>query len=211
MKQSILILPICFLFTISASVFAQGDPSKGEAIYATCSACHGQNGEGLQTTKSPRLAGLSDWYLLGQLEKFRTGLRGTDPEDTYGVQMALMAKALKNGQEILDVVAYIQTLQASNPVRTEKTGDPTRGQEEYLNCSRCHGSGGQGLKYAYNKIGAPRIAGQHDWYLIQQWENFKTGMRGATNDKGGMLMRSETKIHKDQTILDIIAYLGTLE
>ena len=89
MKQRILILSLV-LFVLP--VFAEGDPVKGKAIYEICVECHGQNGEGLQSTNAPRLAGLRTWYLIGQLEKFRSGLRGANPENIFGAQMAAKAK-----------------------------------------------------------------------------------------------------------------------
>ena len=45
-----------------------GDLERGARLYDTCSACHGQNGEGRWGTNAPRLAGMSDWYLERQLQ-----------------------------------------------------------------------------------------------------------------------------------------------
>jgi cytochrome c oxidase subunit 2 len=62
---------------------------------------------------SPRLAGMSDWYMVTQLQKFRTGLRGDHPDDVYGLQMVPFAKALPDEQALLDVVSYINTFQTN--------------------------------------------------------------------------------------------------
>ena len=59
---------------------------------------------------SPRLAGMTDWYMVTQLQKFRDGLRGHHPDDIYGLQMLPFATALPDEQALLDVVAYINTL-----------------------------------------------------------------------------------------------------
>ncbi len=59
---------------------------------------------------SPRLAGMSDWYMVIQLQKFRSGLRGDHPEDIYGLQMVPFATLLPDEQALVDVVAYINTL-----------------------------------------------------------------------------------------------------
>ena len=213
MKCYLLIFHLVFFGVFQISAFADGDPVKGKALYATCVACHGQDGEGLQATNSPRLAGLHDWYLLSQLQKFRSGLRGANPEDTFGAQMVPIAKALPNEQALLDVVAYIGTLKASNPPRTEMSGflDPVRAQE--IKCWNCHGTKGQGLKEAFKGIDGPRLAGQHDWYLIRQLKNFKAGIRGDSKDKGGLEMRVRAKVmlENEQMIKDIVAYIGTLE
>ena len=82
----------------------------GQKIYVTCGACHGADGRGLQATNAPRLAGMSDWYLVTQLKNFKQGIRGAHPKDMYGPQMASMAAILADDQATNDLVAYINTL-----------------------------------------------------------------------------------------------------
>jgi cytochrome c oxidase subunit II len=85
------------------------DASDGRKHYATCQACHGFDGRGIQATNAPRLAGMSDWYMVTQLKNFRDGIRGAHPGDLYGPQMASMAAMLTDDQETQDLVAYIDT------------------------------------------------------------------------------------------------------
>src|SRR5690606_25599432 len=87
-----------------------GDPVRGREIYTTCAGCHGREGQGNWSTNAPRLAGMSDWYLLRQLEYFRDGVRGAHPDDLYGMQMAMMAASLRDERALQDVVAYIDSL-----------------------------------------------------------------------------------------------------
>jgi len=87
-----------------------GNVKAGKEIYQTCVACHGAKGEGNATLQSPALASRSDWYLATQLRNFKAGLRGADPRDTLGAQMAAIGGTLKDEQAITDVVAYINTL-----------------------------------------------------------------------------------------------------
>ena len=87
-----------------------GDLENGATIYNTCASCHGLNGEGIQATNAPRMAGMTDWYLAQQLRHFRDGIRGAHPDDAYGMQMNMMAAILTTEQSINDVVAYINTL-----------------------------------------------------------------------------------------------------
>lgn len=104
-------LAITALVTLySAGAFAVGDPVKGKTLYATCGACHGANGEGMEALNAPKLAGQESWYIIRQLQNFKAGIRGTNPKDTYGMQMAPMAQTLPDDQAIEDVTAYIQTL-----------------------------------------------------------------------------------------------------
>jgi cytochrome c553 len=87
-----------------------GDPKAGEALYATCSSCHGDNGAGNQDLGAPRIAGVDDWYLATELRKFRSGVRGTNPKDREGRLMRPMARALPDEDGIRNVVAYAETL-----------------------------------------------------------------------------------------------------
>jgi|SRR5690606_27453599 len=106
-----LALTVSALATLySTSVLAVGDPERGKALYATCGACHGPNGEGMEALQAPALAGQEDWYVIRQLQNFKTGVRGSNPRDIYGMQMAPMAQILPDDQAIEDVAAYIKTL-----------------------------------------------------------------------------------------------------
>ena len=212
-----LFISVVFISSLSVSItaVADGDPARGKSLYASCIACHGQNGEGLQALNSPRLSGLKTPYLVRQLQNFRMGFRGGTSQDVYGAQMVPMAKALPDEQALEDVAAYIATLQSSNPPRTETTGDPEKGMEEYLQCTSCHGFRGQGYK-GYKgetpRYDSPRLAGQYDWYIIRQLKNFRDGTRGVTEDKPGNYMRARAiTLTDDQTIRNIAAYISTLE
>lgn len=87
-----------------------GDPNRGEGIYNTCGACHGNKAQGNYALQAPRLAGQEDWYLKRQLENFRLGIRGAHKKDNYGHQMVLMARSVQNEQSINDLLAYLNTL-----------------------------------------------------------------------------------------------------
>ena len=102
-----------YIETLSAPAPAptiQGDAAAGKALYGVCAACHGQKAEGNQALNAPALAGQDDWYLVRQLEGFKAGHRGRNPQDTFGAQMAPMAATLADEKAIKDVVAYIGTL-----------------------------------------------------------------------------------------------------
>lgn len=88
----------------------QGDAAAGKTLYATCVACHGQNGEGNVQLNAPKLVGQDDWYMVRQLANYKKGLRGAHPQDTFGMQMRPMASMLADDKAINDVVAYIQSL-----------------------------------------------------------------------------------------------------
>lgn len=108
LKTTLAIAALVSLY--SAGALAAGDAEKGKALYATCGACHGPNAEGMEALNAPKLAGQEPWYLIRQLQNFKNGVRGANPRDTYGMQMAPMAQILVNDQAMEDVAAYIQTL-----------------------------------------------------------------------------------------------------
>ena len=93
----------------SASTIA-GNPTKGQQLYIVCGSCHGAKGQGNEALNSPRLTGLNDWYVLRQLQNFKSGVRGQHKADTYGLQMAKMAQLLTDDDAIRDVAAYINRL-----------------------------------------------------------------------------------------------------
>lgn len=92
-------------------VLEGGDAAKGQQLYATCLACHGDKGQGNQTVASPPLAGTSDWYILSTLQKYKAGIRGANPANPKSMQMgSLVGALLPNEQAMRDVVAHISTL-----------------------------------------------------------------------------------------------------
>lgn len=184
-----------------------GDPEQGQQLYAVCSACHGPQGQGNVAMNAPKLAGASPAYLRRQLEYYKTGVRGANPDDTYGQQMRPMVSTLTTDQAMRDVIAYIQTF-PDNPVETTIAGDVDRGQKIYRVCGACHGWDGQGIP----AVKAPRAAGIQDWYLVRQLENFKQGIRGAHPGDmyGDQMMQMANTLIDDQAVKDVVAYINTL-
>ncbi len=87
-----------------------GDAAQGKAAYATCTACHGANGEGNQALNSPKLAGQHDWYVVRQLQNYKSGVRGGDPKNVFDTQMRPMAMILTTDAAVNNVAAYINSL-----------------------------------------------------------------------------------------------------
>ena len=195
------------------------DTGRGQARYATCQTCHGVNAEGKQAMGAPRLVGLQEWYLVKQLQKYRSGLRGSEAQDSFGQQMAAMAKGLPDEQAINDVAGYIVTLKAVPSTRIETRGDLVKGEPLFRHCTHCHGSTGQGINEGYNRTPkslhppAPKLSGQDDWYMIRQLQNFKSRIRGShKQDKEGTQcrVRGMSSLSSEQDIYDVVAYIKTL-
>ncbi len=186
---------------------AQGNAVAGAAQYAVCAACHGPQGQGLQAMNGPKLAGLGGWYIEQQLENFKAGIRGAHKEDTYGQQMAPMARTLATPQMVDNVIAHIATLPDA-PVTATVEGNAAAGAQHFVVCAYCHGSKGEGRP----NMNAPRLAGQDDWYLARQLRNFSEGIRGGhPRDYYGKQMGFMADIlADDRAIDDVVAYINTL-
>ena len=86
---------------------------------------------------------------------------------------------------IAGIIIFVLGIAFSTNVFAE--GDVVRGKAKYKVCAACHGENGEGRKTA----NAPRISGQHSWYIARQLNNFKNNVRGThINDITGMQMRS---------------------
>lgn len=91
--------------------FAMADTAAGGASYrAICVTCHGEGGEGNEALNAPPLTRQNDWYMVAQLKKFHSGMRGAHPEDVYGAQMRAMSMTLADTVAMHDVVSYVKSL-----------------------------------------------------------------------------------------------------
>lgn len=81
----------------------KGDPEAGKALAQACLSCHKQKGP----FPMPDLLDLEPWYLLDQLRKFKSGLRGTHPTDQAGQLMRASVMGLSD-KELKKIVLYLQ-------------------------------------------------------------------------------------------------------
>lgn len=85
----------------------KGNLMNGSRYYqGKCGACHGGQAQGNKTFKAPKLSNLDIEYLRLQMSNFVKGIRGYDPKDKLGRQMAMMAK-MTSGKELDDILHYI--------------------------------------------------------------------------------------------------------
>ncbi|PCJ17605.1 MAG: cytochrome c oxidase subunit II [Candidatus Cloacimonadota bacterium] len=194
--------------TLFSTFSYSGDAVAGKISYAVCAACHGVNGEGNKLTHAPRLAGQNEWYLTASLKKFKTNERGYHSKDMYGMQMKGMVATLPNAKSINDVVAYIATLKTEISIDTIK-GDVAKGKALFMICSSCHSPDGSGNE----AMSAPKINGQHGWYINDQLKAFKTGLRGTqkADATGAQMVGMAATLVDNQAIADVTAYIQTLK
>ena len=200
---------LCLLPLTAGTVLAAGNAEQGKALYATCAACHGADGQGNAALKAPRLNHLQPSYIEAQLQKFKAGHRGGPGSSATAMSMTPMAATLADEQAIADVAAYIIGLNGEVSAASVE-GDKTLGGDYYNQfCGACHGAAAEG-NLALN---SPRLTGTDDWYLTEQLRAFRAGERGAhPDDRTGKQMRAMSMVlPNDQAIADVVAFIRSLE
>ena len=87
--------------------------------------------------------------------------------------------------------------------------DVQNGKKLYKNCALCHGDRGQGN----DSWNAPKIAGQQEWYVERQLNNFIKVIRGGDpKDTFGLQMRPMAMaLTSEKDIADVSAYIAEME
>lgn len=96
-------MKLIFAITLAISAAAAADSGKDKS--ATCTACHGQQGESTNDLW-PNLAGQKEAYLEKQLKSFRDG-------DRYDPLMSPVSHMLSD-QDIKDLAAYFSNLKGGS-------------------------------------------------------------------------------------------------
>lgn len=197
------------LLSLSAACTRAPTPgvARGEALYATCGKCHGDNGAGNAALGAPAIGGLPAWYVQAQLEGFKQGHRGYDPFDTNGIRMKSVSWSLDRPGDDSSVALYVATLQPGR-MAPVLTGNAETGFATFNSvCANCHGQSAAGNPDMH----APPLAGRSDWYLIAQLRKFKSGARGAhPSDMWGATMRAQAMMLDDAAMHNVLAYIQTL-
>jgi cytochrome c553 len=162
-----LLLPLWFLVpaTLQAS-------DAQETVKAVCSACHGLDGNSTEAA-NPKLAGMDQEYLMRQLKAFAEGKRrddamttviaAVDPSD-FASLAAYFGRQKPLAGTVLDaqLAAMGKTLYEDG---NTDSGVPA--------CAGCHQPDGKG------NARFPRLAGQHQMYVMKQLADYKSGRRAT--------------------------------
>ena len=190
------------LFLVSAGVLAAGDAKQGEALTATCLACHGSNGNSL-TGSFPNIAGQNEAYLYKQLVDIQTGARSA-------VLMTGILDGLTS-QNLEDLAAYYASQTpaqgAADPALValgESIYKAGIARKKVAACTGCHSPTGQGNGLAK----FPMLAGQWAEYTEAQLMAFRSGARG--NDGDGKMMRISAMNLSDAEIKAVASYIAGL-
>ena len=116
------------------------------------------------------------------------------------------------GAVVVEDQEAFDTWLASYPTYAEAHGAPpgnaAAGSGLYGVCAACHGAQGQGMQ----ERNAPKLAGQSEWYLRRQIENFRNGLRGAHEDDtyGKQMAPMANTLASAAAVNNVIAHIQTL-
>lgn len=175
-----------------------------QRIDAQCRACHGATMQG--SSIAPRLAGQQRAYLARQLQHFKTGVRGANPADPQGAQMAAIAVDLSD-EQIVDLAQLLSSMIVAAPLGQQPVpAQRSQGYKYYQgSCGGCHGGRAQGNEL----LNAPRLAGLSSDYLKRQYQYFSNGVRGAHPDDrfGRQMSMMSRSLPNEQTLMDVIEFI----
>ena len=193
---------------VTAGAGPKGDAAAGEAKVATCSACHGADGNSAAPT-FPKLAGLGEKYLLKQMQDIRDGAR---PVPTMVGQVDDMSD-----QDLADIAAFYDSQPRSggqaDPALVplgEKVYRAGVAERNVAACIACHSPTGKGNAPA----GFPALAGQHADYIAAQLRAYRKGYEddtGRTNDGDTKIMRTVAFGLSDNEIDAVASYIAGLK
>ena len=202
------LLSVGLALTLCGAAARSEDNERGRVLFGLCVQCHGEQGGGDALALAPAIAGLGEWYVKGQLEKFRSGIRGLHADDIAGLRMYPMSQMLGNDEDLAAVARYVANLPPTSPAPTLSGGDAARGKARYATCAGCHGAQAQGVQ----PLGSA-LSRLNDWYLLSALEKYKAGIRPAdpARDPQAAVMIGLSAIFPDtQSMKDVIAYIETL-
>src|SRR5439155_618427 len=103
--------------------------ARGRELFQNCQPCHGDRGTGNVALRAPEIAGLPQWYVAAELDKFQKNVRGAHPDDNEGHRMRPMARTLYHPGDIESVAGYVASL-PSVSVTPMMRGNVAAGQKQ---------------------------------------------------------------------------------
>jgi cytochrome c553 len=192
------------LMMIPMSVWAMGDPERGEQLAGVCSACHGQDGNSA-VSAWPKIAGQHPDYAARQSRLIREQLR--DVPEMYPMVMNL------TDQDLQDLAAYFAQFEMQPGVADEALVE--RGQALFQAgdidagipaCSGCHGPAGDGIPGAHY----PMLRGQHADYTADRLQRYRSGENNGESDPYSNIMVAVSRNLTDADIQALSSYIEGL-
>jgi cytochrome c oxidase subunit 2 len=138
----------------------------------------------------------------------RTGRFDILCEELCGIgHFAMRGAVVVDEQAVFD--DWLDSYPTFAEVLAHPAPDAVAGQALYPVCGACHGAQGEGNEM----LNAPKLAGQHGWYLKRQLKNYQLGLRGTNaSDTFGAQMAPMAAILVDDAAIDsVVVYITTLE
>ena len=178
---------------------AKPDLVKGQASFATCSGCHGADGNS-GTPANPKLAQQHPEYIVKQLQEYKSGKRAN-------AIMAGIAAGLTE-EDMRNIAFWVTTSKAKPGNATDKElvalGERIyRGgikERQITACAGCHSPNGAGIPAQY-----PRLSGQHAEYTAAQLTYFRDGVR-----KNNLIMTQAAARLNNREIKALADYIAGL-
>ena len=187
--------------SLADEISAEARAAAQQVAVSTCATCHGPQGRSV-VPKFPTLAGQHAGYLAAQLQAFKAQTRA-DP-DALGYMWGMAAPL---SDEMITALAAYYSAQAPGAGSSGDAAAVARGAGIYTNgiaadgipaCTACHGPGAVGTAEF------PRLAGQHQQYLLKQLRSFQNNLRNVA------VMHGVAQGLKIDEIRDVAAYLQSL-
>lgn len=167
------------------------DAVAGKSKAQPCAACHGPGGNSTDPTV-PSLAGQQALYVYYQLLNFRDERR-KDP------RMSPMAAGLSDA-DMKDMGEYFSREKPKPPAALPAADKMEAGKAvaQKMHCNQCHKPDFTGQQHI------PRLASQHEEYLVKQLRGYKAGTRA---DLDGLMTESAQPL-TEADIAAVSAYLA---
>ena len=166
---------------------------EGRVKSQVCATCHGVDGNSV-SSNIPSLAAQPKQFIVTALYMYREGKRKNEV-------MSVFAEKLSNA-DLNDLAQYFSTQKLNPPQNVPESNVLAKGREitEKNNCVACHTANLVGQQHI------PRLAGQHQPYLLEQLKLFKAAQRG---DFDGTMTSAAQGLMSDE--LEILSlYLSSL-
>lgn len=198
-------LGLLALFLCICSAYAEKNGK--EAYKLSCVQCHGENGAGgKEFLQGPNLTMLKDIYFK---EQFKAILDGTRKGPGTVNMLKILKESKLTDKEIQAAAAYAMKLPRAG-ANHMKIGDAKKGKVKYSTmCIHCHGMRGEG--YSNPALPAPRLAGQSDFYIVDQIKAYKAGHRDTGTPANQQMKAMSNLLVTDDDIKNVAAYIRSMD
>ncbi len=180
-------------------VSARPDATQGEKLFAACVACHRGDGGGQRDGNVPIIAAQHFRVIARQLVDFRNAAR-------WDIRMERVADRhhLTTTQAIADVARFVADLPPVVETGIGNGYELQRGVNVYrAQCASCHGAQGEGN----DTRSIPRLAGQHQLYVMRQLQDAADERRPNLRCAHGAIGRN-LRFEEIQGVADYLSRLA---